>query len=317
MDDHIGCDLAVHGILLDIHVILVGVHSKPFWMTTHILWATIVRCIGRPHTLRGLPRLRIVDDHHVSSLTLWTATHELWKPTFLRWMPTLTRWTTTRCRLAPRQHTWMRNATDGRSRNSRGRPMKGGLNAHTPAVGQPKLTLWTSTAIGHVFDVDGQSSAHPRQVFGHPQIRRLVSWTATFQTWPDLGICGKPHAFSGQPKLATLSMWVCTLQAWQRSARFKRGQVYVIRTHAIYVGARTHRMVARVIFYVCPHVRGQKFNPLLQRGLRKRWEPNLRSFATLKGSKNGLAEGFGLFRLSFAEHCLCILAAKFCGLQDS
>lgn len=210
----------------------------------------------------------------------------------------------------------MPNETDGRSRNSRGRPIRCGFDAHITAVGRPKLTLWTSTAIGHVFKVDGQSSAHPQQVVGHPRRRRLVSWTATFQSWPDLGICDKPHAFSGQPKLATLSMWVCTLQAWQRSARFRRGQVYVIRTHAIYVGARTHRMVARVIF-TWAHVRGQKFNPLCKRGLRKRWEPNLRSFATLKGSKNGLAEGLGLFRLSFAEHCLCILAAKFCGLQDS
>lgn len=221
-------------------------------MPKHILWAPIVRCLGHPHTLSGLPRLRIVDANHVSSLMLWTATHALCNPTCLRWSPTLTRWTTTRCMWALRQHTWMPNATDGRSRNSRRRPMQGYLDANTPSVGRPKLTLWTSTAIGHVFEVDGQSSAHPQQVVGHPRRRRLVSWTSTFQAWPDLGICGKPHAFSGQPKLATLSMWVCTLQAWQRSARFRCGQVYVIRTHAIYVGARTHRMVARVIF-TCAH----------------------------------------------------------------
>lgn len=221
-------------------------------MTTHILWAPIARWIGRPHTLCGLPRLRIVDAHHVSSLTLWTATHALWRLTCIGWMPTLIRWTATCCRWAPRQLTCMPNSTDGRSRNLRVRPMQCGLDAHTPAVGRTKFTLWTSTAIGHVFKVDVQSSAHPRQVVGHPRRKRLVSWTATFQAWPYLGICDKPHAFSGQPNLATLSMWSCTLQAWQRPARFKRGQVYVIRTHAIYVGARTHRMVARVIF-TCTH----------------------------------------------------------------
>lgn len=48
--------LGIHGILLDGHVIRVGVHSKPSWRPTHIEWAPIARWIGRPHTLRGLPR---------------------------------------------------------------------------------------------------------------------------------------------------------------------------------------------------------------------------------------------------------------------
>lgn len=111
MDAHIGCDLAVHVILLDGHVIRVGVHSKPSWRPTHIEWTPIARWIGRPHTLRGLPRLRIVDAHYVSSLTLWTSTHALWKSTCLEWRPTTTRWTTTRCRCAPRQHTWIATRT--------------------------------------------------------------------------------------------------------------------------------------------------------------------------------------------------------------
>lgn len=75
IEAHSGIVLGDHFILLEGHVIRVGVHSKPSWRPTHIEWAPISRWIGRPHTLCGLPRLRIVDDHHVSSLTLWTATH--------------------------------------------------------------------------------------------------------------------------------------------------------------------------------------------------------------------------------------------------
>ena len=56
VDAHSGIVLGDHGILLDGHVIRVGVHSKPSWRPTHIEWAPIARWIGRPHTLRGLPR---------------------------------------------------------------------------------------------------------------------------------------------------------------------------------------------------------------------------------------------------------------------
>ena len=164
--------------------------------------------------------------------------------------------------------------------------MLGGLDAHTPAVGRPKVTLWATTTAGHVIGLDCHENVATLECWASTRSARLLVGDHTFGPGHLWGYVANLTRLVGDQLLATrcvmgghvsawpgpvLGVWVCCAGGHAYIVRGRGCRVTGVQRKTWadvrtewnptrYTWARMDAIIACA--YVGPRVRRAKFNPL-------------------------------------------------------